>query len=281
MTCIELEHARLTDRLWEVQAAAHLVPCESTKDKAFYLRYLSARDNPERMRLSLLDDLLSKSFWHAADSLLDPCLWPLLTENDSDLYLRAILHQAQNSPSKMGYGTILRKYDEEMRNGQERLEGYVDKKDLQYLVTRAFCEFANRYYTSPAGIQFYSKEYHLIETYFKYIDFPKTADLLSDKPLVRNYLGLWPTQVYRNALNNARKDGNLDNELGARLAYPIIEQILCQVENNTASHAGHALETEIQALENYREYFDNSLVQSLLRKWSYQSHLDLFEIERK
>ncbi len=263
MQRVEMDLVGLADKLWESKGATPSYPCESTREKVLDLKTLSdPRGNTELTKLSMLDELLHESFWHAADSLLDPCLWPNLTEKDRDLYLRAVLHQARNSPSKMGYGTILRKYDEEKQNGQERLRGYVDETDLTDLVTRAFCEFAVYFYTTSYGLQAHSERYDLIEKYFKYVDFSRTKGLWTDKPLVSSDSG-WPTLVYKDAFEDARKNKNLDEKLGAWLAHPILDQII--------RHAIYAEDRGLieahQSLENYCEYLDDPLVQSLFKKW--------------
>jgi hypothetical protein len=263
------EYVQLTNKLWEGAKNADPAPyhVESLESKASYLLHLSYRnDNEEYIKLSMLNDLLHQAFWHAGGSLFK--LWPGLEKEDRDFYVGLVLNQARSDSSRFGNLWIVETYEKEKLSGAEKLGSYLTETDLKDATNRAFWEFVNRYYTT-AGYTVPLDKYALLEKYFVHLDFSRTKELRSDRPLLSSSVG-WPTEAYVKAFEGAR--ASIDMESAAWLAHPIIDQAIRRVVYpETMDRQNMGLREMIKnaegSLEQYQKYIGNPLLQSLFAKW--------------
>jgi hypothetical protein len=266
---VEAEYARLTNKLWEGAKDTNPAPypAESLESKASHLLHLSYRkDNEEYIKLSMLNDLLHQAFWHAGGSLFE--LWPGLEKEDRDFYVGLVLAQARGDSSRFGNLWIVETYEKEKLSGTEKLSYYLTDTDLKDAANRAFWEFVNRYYTT-AGYTVPLDKYSLLEKYFGYLDFSRTKELRSDRPLLSSSVG-WPTEAYAKAFEGACE--SIDAESAVWLVHPIIDQAIRRVVYpETMDRQNLSMREMIEnaegSLEQYRKYIDSPLLQSLFAKW--------------
>ena len=269
MERIKTELAELTNQLGKpLNDDRGYANCESIEEKARHILYSSTlRDGSELTKLSLLSCITSGDYWHAWDSLGK--MWPRLGEEDRDFYLKATLYQAYSGPSSFGNVWILGKYDNAELSGSGMLKDRLSEGELKDVVNRAVWEFLNGLYTSP-GFSIPRDDYALLNKYFGYVDFSKTKELRSDKPLIALLSG-WPDDAYKSAFESAR--GNIDWESEVWLAHPIIDQIFRNVvyREDCGFECNLGRSTMIKraqiSLEKYGNYMNDPLVQSMLKEW--------------